>query len=69
MPKTFGRYVENTGSDDLIFLEMFKASRFMDLSLSDWVTHAPPELVMGQLGISEEVLKRIPRDKAVVMPA
>ena len=58
MPKTFGRYVENTGSDDLIFLEMFKASRFMDLSLSDWVTHAPPELVTGHLGISEEVLKR-----------
>jgi len=36
VPKTFGHYVENTGNDDLIFLEMFKGDRLMDLSLSDW---------------------------------
>jgi oxalate decarboxylase len=68
VPKTLGHYVENTGTDDLIFLEMFKADRFMDLSLSDWVTHTPPELVMQHLGISEEVLRTIPKDKAVIMP-
>jgi oxalate decarboxylase len=68
VPKTLGHYVENTGAEDLIFLEMFKASRFVDLSLSDWISHAPPELVKGHLGISAEVLRKIPRDKAVVMP-
>ena len=47
---------------------MFKANHFMGLSLSDWVAHAPPELVVGHSGISEEVLKEIPRDKAAVMP-
>jgi oxalate decarboxylase len=68
VPKTFGHYVENTGSDDLIFLEMFKADRFMDLSLSDWVSHTPPELITQHLGIGEDVLRMMPKDKAVVVP-
>ena len=58
VPKTFGHYVENTGSSELVFLEMFKADRFMELSLSDWVSHAPPGLIMRHLGISEDVLRR-----------
>ncbi len=69
VPKTLGHYVENTGSEDLIFLEMFKTDRFVDLSLSDWMSHEPPELIMRHLGISEEVLRKIPKDKAVVVPA
>lgn len=66
VPKTFGHYVENTGNDDLIFLEMFKGDRFMDLSLSD--CHTPPELITQHLGVGEDVLRIIPKDKAVVMP-
>lgn len=69
VPKTLGHYVENTGTTDLIFLEMFKAARFMDLSLSDWMTHAPPALVSQHLGISEELLRQLPADKPVVVPA
>ena len=69
VPKTFGHYIENTGDTDLVFLEMFKANRFQDLSLSDWVTHTPPELVMQHLRISKETLKAIPKDKVTIMPA
>ena len=69
VPKTLGHYIENTGDTDLIFLEMFKASLFQDLSLSDWVTHTPPELVMRHLGISRETLQAIPRNKLNVVPA
>ncbi len=69
VPKTLGHYVENTGTTDLIFLEMFKADRFMDLSLSDWMTHAPPALISQHLGISEDLLRRLPNDKSVIMPA
>ena len=68
VPRTFGHYIENTGNTDLIMLEMFKADRFMDLSLSDWMSHTPPELITKHLGISEDTLRIIPKDKAVVMP-
>ena len=69
VPKTLGHYIENTGTTDFIFLEMFKSSRFEDLSLSDWVTHTPPELIKQHLQITEETLKAIPRDKVTVVPA
>ena len=68
VPRTFGHYIENVGDTDLIYLEMFKAPRFMDLSLSEWVANTPPELVMQHLGISEETLKAVPKTKQVIVP-
>jgi oxalate decarboxylase len=68
VPKTLGHYIENVGDTDLIFLEMFKADRFMDLSLSEWVSNIPPELVMNHLGISRETLAAIPKDKPLITP-
>lgn len=68
VPKTFGHYIENTGDTDLIFVEMFKADRFEDLSLSDWITHTPPALILEHLKISEETLRRIPKEKTPTVP-
>jgi len=68
VPQTFGHYIENTGDTDLIFIEMFKASHFQDLSLSTWVTHAPPQLMMDHLRISAATLKAIPSANSSVVP-
>jgi oxalate decarboxylase len=68
IPKTLGHYIENVGDTDLVFLEMFKADRFMDLSLSEWVSNTPPELVIQHLGISKETLEAIPKVKPLIMP-
>ncbi len=69
IPQTFGHYVENTGDTDLVFIEMFKSPKFVDLSLSDWVTHAPQQLITDHLRISADVLKAIPRDNSTIVPA
>lgn len=61
-------YVENTGDEDLVFLEMFKSSFYQDLSLSQWLSHTPAELVMAHLNIDRELYDAIPKRKAVVMP-
>jgi len=66
--KTLLHYIENTGDTDLVFLEMFKSSFYQDLSLSEWLAHTPPELVMAHLGIDKATLDAIPRDEFVVMP-
>lgn len=68
VPKTLGHYIENVGDTDLIFLEMFKADRFMDLSLSEWVSNTPPELVIAHLGISRQTLAAIPKNKPLITP-
>jgi oxalate decarboxylase len=47
---------------------MFKSSFYQDLSLSQWLTHTPPELVMAHLNINRATLEAIPREETVVMP-
>lgn len=66
--QTLPHYIENTGNTDLKFLEMFRSSLYQDLSLSEWLTHIPPELVMAHLNIDKATLDAIPRDEAVIMP-
>jgi oxalate decarboxylase len=66
--KTLLHYIENTGNTDLIFLEMFKSSFYQDLSLSEWLAHTPPELVMAHLHIDRATLDAIPREELVIVP-
>jgi oxalate decarboxylase len=68
VPKTLPHYVENTGHTDLKFLEMFKSNQFQDLSLSEWLTHTPPELVMAHLNIDKATLDALPKEAAVIVP-
>jgi oxalate decarboxylase len=65
---TLLHYIENTGDTDLIFLEMFKSSYYQDLSLSEWLAHTPPELVMAHLHIDKATLDAIPKNGVVVTP-
>jgi oxalate decarboxylase len=66
--KSLLHYVENTGDTDLVFLEIFKADRFQDLSFSEWLAHTPPELVMAHLNIDKATFDAIPKNGGVVMP-
>ena len=66
--KTLPHYVQNTGSTDLKFLEMFKSNVYQDLALSEWLTHTPPELVIAHLGIGRPTLDAIPKREIPVMP-
>ncbi len=66
--KTLPHYIDNTGDEDLRFIEVFRASRFEDLSLVEWLSHTPPELVMAHLNIDEETYAAIPSEKLVILP-
>ena len=57
--KNLGHYVQNTGTTDLVFLELFKSDRYAEVSLSDWLRHTPPQLVMQHLNISAETLAQL----------
>jgi oxalate decarboxylase len=65
--KTLLHYVENTGDTDLVFLEMFKSSSYQDFSLSEWLSHTPPELVRAHLNIDKATLDAIPKDELVIV--
>jgi oxalate decarboxylase len=60
--------VENTGDTDLVFLGLFKSDRYQEVSLTDWLTHSPPQMVIQTLNISAETLAKFPRSHPGVMP-
>jgi oxalate decarboxylase len=66
--KSLLHYVENIGDNDLVFLEMFKADRFQDLSFSEWLANTPPELVMAHLNIDRATFDAIPKNGAAITP-
>ena len=60
VPPVAGHYIENTGNTDLIFLEMFKADRYMDFSMNNWLRRLPPEIVTAHLNIDDATIRKIP---------
>jgi hypothetical protein len=61
--KNLGHYIQNTGDTDLQVIEVFRAPQFMDVSLSDWITHTPPALVAQHLNVSAETIAKFPRNR------
>jgi oxalate decarboxylase len=68
IPKSMGHYIENTGDTDLRFLETFKSSYYASVSLSDWMSHTPPELIKAHTRMSSESIAAIPKKQVVIMP-
>jgi oxalate decarboxylase len=63
-----GHYIKNVGDTDLMFLEVFRSPYFADVSLSDWLTHTPPELVAQHLNVDEATIAKFPNNKPEIMP-
>jgi len=51
VPFAMGHYILNTGDEPLRFLEMFRSSRYADVSLNQWLSLTPPELVQAHLNL------------------
>ena len=66
--RNFGHYVENTGDEQLIYLETFKSDHYEEVSLANWLGHLPPELVSAHLNIPSEVLAKFPRETQGIVP-
>ena len=67
VPRVATHYIENTGKGDVIFLEMFKADQFVDVSLNNWLRRVPPEAVAAHLNLDTEQIARIPAEKELVI--
>jgi oxalate decarboxylase len=66
--KSLGHYVENTGDTDLVMVEVFKSDHFAEVSLSDWLTHTPPQMIRDTLNISAADLARFPNNRPDILP-
>jgi len=66
--RTVPHFIENTGADDLIFLEVFPTPNYEDISLAEWLAHTPSRLVDQHIGTGEEFLNKIQKKEMVVTP-
>jgi len=67
VPFAMGHYIENTGDEPLVFLEMFKSDHFADISLNQWMALIPQELVQAHLHLNPETLAHLSKEKPVIV--
>ena len=60
VPKMAGHYVENTGNEDLVFLEMFATPDFQEITLNQWLRAMPAQITMAHTNLSEQEVDKIP---------
>jgi oxalate decarboxylase len=51
-----------------VFVGVFKASRYEEVSLSNWLTHTPAALVAQHLNVDEATIASWPDNGPGVMP-
>jgi oxalate decarboxylase len=68
VPTMAGHSIENTGTEDLVFLEMFKTSRYQDVSLNQWMARMPNEMAEAHLKLASSVIRSAPQKKIDVLP-
>jgi oxalate decarboxylase len=61
-------FVENTGKEDLVFLEVFPTPDYEDISLAEWLAHTPSRLVDQHIGTGEDFLNKIQKREMVITP-
>ncbi len=67
VPFSMAHYVENLGDEPLLFLEMFRSPRFMDVSLSQWMGLTPSELVQAHLNLDRATMAALRKDKPIIV--
>jgi oxalate decarboxylase len=55
VPMSASHFIENTGTEPMRFLELFRAPHYADVSLHQWLALTPPELVQAHLNLSPAV--------------
>ncbi|KAK4160547.1 Bicupin, oxalate decarboxylase/ oxidase [Cladorrhinum sp. PSN259] len=68
VPVAAGHYIENTGTEDLIFLEVLQAPKFSDISVAQWLALTPKQVVKDHLHLPDSVIDNLPKEKPIVLP-
>ena len=68
VPAMAGHYIENTGTEDVVFLEMFKTAVYQDISLNEWIARMPDKMAQAHLKLPISVIRSAPQTKIPVLP-
>ena len=58
----------NTSEDEeLVWIEIYKSDRVIDISLTQWLALTPPGIVASTLKIPIEVVKTLKKEKQTIL--
>lgn len=60
-------YIENTGDEDVVLLEVLQAERFTDISLGQWMALTAPQIIQDTLNVSNTFLENLSKEKPLVV--
>jgi len=63
VPNAAGHCIENTGGEDAVFLELFRAPRYHDISLNEWIARMPEKMAEAHLNLPLATLRSAPQTK------
>lgn len=69
IPSDATHYIENTGNEPVVVLEVLQADHFSDVSVSQWLALTPHQIVQDTLSLSAETVDAFPVEKQYVVPA
>ncbi|KAI4848954.1 oxalate decarboxylase, secreted [Aureobasidium sp. EXF-8845] len=68
VPVVTAHYLENTGTEDLVYIEVLQAPVYNDVSVAQWLGLTPKQVVKEHLGFSDDTLNRLPKIKPFILP-
>ena len=68
VPVPQAHYLENTGNETVVYLEVLQAPIYNDISVGQWLGLTPPQVVKDHLGFSNDVVSRLPKTKPFIVP-
>jgi len=63
VPSMAGHCIENTGTEDIIFLEAFKHPTYADISLNQWIARMPDKMAQAHLKLDVETIRSAPQER------
>ena len=68
VPTMAGHSIENTGTEDVVFLEMFKTAKYSAVSLNQWIARMPDSMAQAHLKLPIDVIRSAPQTRIDVLP-
>ncbi len=66
VPRGYGHYIENTGTEPLRVLVVLNSGVYGDISISDWLARNPAQLVAEHFNLPLDVVARFPKRKVII---
>ena len=68
VPLMATHYIENIGTEDLVFLEMLRSSHFIDVSINEWIGALPDDVAVAHLKLPLSIIRSGPQTKLDILP-